>query len=85
MTIDINKGYKWEESSIELHDFKVLSDSNFNIDLRNYAMRVSKKKDRKCYVLESIKKKVTPETIRFSFLSPYDHDRFFKLIRNRVN
>ena len=48
-------------------------------------MRVSKKKDRKCYALESIKKKVSPETIRFSFLSLYDHDQYFEVIRNRVN
>ena len=79
----MNKGFKWEEILIEVTDFKVISESNFNIDLRNYLMRVSKKKDRRCYVLESIKK-VSPETIRFAFLSVKDHEQNFEKIKERV-
>ena len=36
--IIISKGFKWEEVLIELKDYKVSSDSNFNIDLRNYLL-----------------------------------------------
>ena len=83
MNVVIAKGFKWEEVTIELKDFKVSSDSSFNIDLRNYLMRVSKKKDKKWYALEA-KKKMNPETIRFSFVSSEDHDKYVEIIRSRV-
>ena len=51
LNIIISKGFKWEEVLIELKDYKVSSDSNFNIDLRNYLLRKSKKKDKNCYAL----------------------------------
>ena len=59
LNIIISKGFKWEEVLIELKDYKVSSDSNFNIDLRNYLLRKSKKKDKNCYALEAIRK-MTP-------------------------
>lgn len=38
-----------------------------NIDLRNYLIRKSKKKDKNWYVLEAINHS-DPETLRFAFL-----------------
>ena len=46
--------------------FKVHSDKKINIDLRNYLLRKSKKKEVNCFVLEAIRSS-KPQTIRFCF------------------
>ena len=67
--IKMFKGYRaWELTPVEIIGFKVVSKarSSINIDLRNYLLRNSKKKDKKCYVLEAIKNE-DPESVRFAF------------------
>ena len=77
------KGYRsWELTPIEIIGFKVISKarSSINIDLRNYLLRNSKKKDKRCFVLEAIKNE-DPESIRFSFINDKDELEYLPKIR----
>lgn len=40
-----------------------------SLDIKEYLIRKSKKKNKSCYVLEALKKGMSPETVRFSFVS----------------
>lgn len=53
--------------------------AQFEIDLRNYLIRKSKKKDELGYVLEAIRN-CNPETVRFFFPSKLDEQKNFQII-----
>jgi hypothetical protein len=67
LIIAVNSGFNsWDEETISISGFKINSQKKINLDLRNYLLRKSKKKDVTCYVLEAIRSS-KPQTIRFSF------------------
>lgn len=74
----------FSESEIEINDFKVRSKgkTTFDIDLRSYLLRKSKKKD-PVYILEAIKAS-NPETIRFSFVSLQDESEYLPIVKQAV-
>lgn len=55
----------YEDVLVTIKDFKIVCGS-YNLDARNFLLRSSNKKDRKCMALEAIHN-IQPETLRFSF------------------
>jgi len=73
----------WCQIEFIIDGFKILS-KELKLDIRNYLIRHSKKKNRECYVLEAIRF-TDPDVIRFCFLTETDRNEFLPVILNLIH
>lgn len=82
--IEVEKGSKgWRVVGLTLDGFRLSCDL-FEINLRNYLIRKSKKTDRDCYALQSIHQ-TDPSIIRFSFVNYNDRQRYLPILQNLID